>query len=153
MLALWQCRLWFFFTISGIVVHNYVDHLVQNYFPSKTPLLLLNPTASIEAFIASFFATIAYFFAVSKWVTKMDWFMATPTTLSFIPFDDSSYKIASGDLFTEQTYNVSIESLFNLTFVAKPVQIHMCVIALFIATIAPFAGFFVSGLKRALRAE
>ena len=78
----------------------------------------------------------------------MDWFLASPTAVSFAFFDTDSYKVASGALFTEQTYK-----LLDFTFVAKPAQIHLFVIALFIALIAPFAGFFVAGLKRALRAE
>ena len=86
-------------------------------------------------------------------MSKHDWFLATPNKVSLTPFDDSAYSFASGKLFEEKTYNVNIEGLVNISFESKPVLIHLLLISFFVATIAPFAGFFVAGLKRALRAE
>ena len=43
--------------------------------------------------------------------------------------------------------------LGSVEFTASQVQIHLFIITLFIAFIAPFAGFFIAGLKRALRAR
>ena len=45
------------------------------------------------------------------------------------------------------------EGIGSFEFTASQVQIHLFIITLFIALIAPFGGFFVAGLKRALRAN
>lgn len=55
-------------------------------------------------------------------------------------------------------FNVS-EKVLNfgvigpITFTASQIQIHLLIMTVFIAFIAPFGGFFVAGLKRALRAN
>lgn len=64
LLSLWMCRMWFFYSICCITAHNVVDYLVSEYFPMKTPMLMLKPQATIEGFIAGVIACFI-FFAIS----------------------------------------------------------------------------------------
>lgn len=78
--------------------------------------------------------------------TTNAWFQAEPTKISFVPFDESSYRTSTGPLFQRATYTIS-----GIDIQACPAQLHLLVITCFVAFVAPFGGFFVSGLKRALR--
>ena len=62
--ALWRNRLWFFFAVTCISVHNGVDYVFCRYFPRRSPVLLLKPEATIEGFAAGSVACFAYFFIV-----------------------------------------------------------------------------------------
>ena len=67
-----------------------------------------------------------------------------------MPFDHSSYEIDNSALFQERDYDYTIFNT-DLRFHTSPAIIHMFVFTVFIAFFAPFGGFFVSGLKQALK--
>ena len=64
-LALWKCRMWFFFAVCCITVHNAVDYLTCHYFPTKTQMLMLKPEATLEGFVAGAIACFLFFTIVS----------------------------------------------------------------------------------------
>jgi hypothetical protein len=88
-----------------------------------------------------------------KFFVNTEWVRAEPTSLSLIPFDDSTYTTASGSLFVERDFQLELGPLGGVDIKASNIQIHLFVITLFVALISPFGGFFVSGLKRSLRAR
>ena len=69
--------------------------------------------------------------------------------ISLIPFDASSMRLAQGPLYekAEQTLWFAKGNPFN----ASEFELHLLVITVFIAFVAPFGGFMFSGLKRAMR--
>ena len=74
--------------------------------------------------------------------------------MTLIPFNRDATMTANGPMFqvTQKTMNFG-ESIGSFEFTASQVQIHLLIMTVFIAIIAPFGGFFVAGLKRALRAN
>ena len=100
-------------------------------------------------FITGLLSTGLLFALCAPAITELNWMRAQPTSLSFIPFDATTVKVVPSIIFDEvQTFNI-----LNFSFKATLAQIHLAVITLFCATVAPFGGFFAFGLKRALRAE
>ena len=80
--------------------------------------------------------------------------MQVPTKLSLIPFDNTASTLAQGSLYEKTIQRIDFPILFGfepVLFVASEFQIHLFVITIFIAFVAPFGGFLFSGLKRALR--
>ena len=65
MIALWGNRLWFFYAITCITIHNAVDYIFCRYFPLKSSMLLLKLEATIEGFLAGSVSCFIYFFIVS----------------------------------------------------------------------------------------
>jgi hypothetical protein len=80
--------------------------------------------------------------------------MQVPTKLSLIPFDTTASVLATGPLYEKTLQQINLPDAFGLEpilFVASEFQMHLFVITIFIAFVAPFGGFLFSGLKRALR--
>ena len=65
LLGLWKCRIWFFYTICCVVVHNAVDYLVCHFLPLRTPMLMLKPEATFEGFTAGAISCFLFFTLVS----------------------------------------------------------------------------------------
>ena len=82
------------------------------------------------------------------------WFLARPTRLTLVPLDASAVSFdASGELFEDSLKEWNLGPLGEFKFVTCPAMMHLFVITCFIAFVAPFGSFFVTGLKRALKAE
>ena len=87
LLSLWKCRMWFFYTVMCISIHNAIDHLVSQNFPWKTPMLYLKPEATLQGFIGGAMGCFAFFtLTVTKFV-DIEWFMQVPMKISLVPFD------------------------------------------------------------------
>ena len=69
--------------------------------------------------------------------------------MSFLPFDNSKVKLAQGEQFDV----MQSHKIFGHEFRSTDVQLHLFFITLFCTTIAPFGGFLVFGLKRALKKQ
>lgn len=155
--ALWSNRLWFFFAVTSIVLHNVVDYIFSRFFPLKTPILLLKPKATLEGFLAGSFACFAYLYMTYAHILETDWIRQTPVSISLEPFNRSESVIASGPLWENNMRQINYIDFSGKvgTFETStsPVEVHLFIMTLFIAFIAPFGGFFVAGLKRALRTE
>ena len=65
-IVLWRNRLWFFYALTCVSVHNAVDYFFCHFFPRKTPIMMLKPEASMEGFAAGSIACFVYFFVVSS---------------------------------------------------------------------------------------
>ena len=65
LLALWRCRMWFVYAVSCITVHNAFDHLICEFFPTKTKMFFLKPKATLEGFIAGVISCFVFFAIVS----------------------------------------------------------------------------------------
>jgi CDP-diglyceride synthetase len=66
LMGMWSCRMWFFFPATAMCVHNFADYLICKYFPWRTKMTLLKPSATWQGFIGSVLATFAYFWTVSS---------------------------------------------------------------------------------------
>jgi phosphatidate cytidylyltransferase len=72
------------------------------------------------------------------------------TQLEFSPFEQIDCKIP--EVFLVKAYEIPFGSFMGYkTFETTPAQLHALVIAAFASLIAPFGGFFASGVKRAFR--
>lgn len=78
--------------------------------------------------------------------------MVCPQThLEFAPFEQIECSIP--EVFQTKSYDLPLVGSFMgyTSFFSSPAQLHSLVIAAFASLIAPFGGFFASGLKRAFR--
>ena len=65
LLSLWRCRMWFFYAVLCITVHNAFDFIVCRYFPIKTRMLMLKPEATFEGYAAGVLGCFLLFTVVS----------------------------------------------------------------------------------------
>ena len=83
-------------------------------------------------------------YQISGYISQFHQITCSPQSLTLVPFEKLECEIPS-------MYNVQEYELFSMKINLAPAQIHAAVIALFAALVAPFGGFFASGLKRGLK--
>mmetsp|Transcript_42220 Transcript_42220/g.55622 ORF Transcript_42220/g.55622 Transcript_42220/m.55622 type:complete len:238 (-) Transcript_42220:517-1230(-) len=94
LLALWKCRIWFFYTVSCVTVHNAIDYLTCHFFPLRTPMLMLKPEATFEGFTAGAISCFLFFSIVVTYLIDLPWFMQVANRITFLPFDNTSHSLA-----------------------------------------------------------
>lgn len=160
-----QGMIWFVLPVTLINVNDIFAYLSGVLF-GRTQLIELSPKKTVEGFVGAALATIITGFILAGSLRHYQ-FMVCPT-LSYANGIIGSQPISScqpNAIFQPQPYSIPstissmLQSLFNLDstnnnsqfVMVAPIQIHAMVLSLFSSVIAPFGGFFASGLKRSLK--
>ncbi|THU62755.1 hypothetical protein C4D60_Mb01t08470 [Musa balbisiana] len=149
---------WFLLPASLIVVNDVAAYFFGFFF-GRTPLIKLSPKKTWEGFIGASFATILSAFMLAnilgsfQWLTcprkdlSTGWLHCDPGPL----FKPKSYPLP-GWLTTDNACSSFHFFQFSWKeFSVMPVQWHALALGLFASIIAPFGGFFASGLKRSFK--
>jgi len=149
---------WFLFPCLLIICNDIMAYFCGLAFGRKfinRPLTKLSPNKTWEGFIGSLICTLIFAFLFSRFLAQYEWFIcpeeATPgsfglplhckPTSIFIPRDyELWYPLASA---------LKYLGFHKLSINLVPIQLHGLILALFASLIAPFGGFFASGIKRA----
>eukprot|EP01132_Coremiostelium_polycephalum_P008398 gene8398-10314_t len=146
---IFQGFIWFILP-TGLVMLNDTFAYVFGFFFGKTRLIEVSPRKTWEGFIGGMFSTIIGSYFLSTQLSKFHWmicpkvdFLLHPTTC--IPaeiFTKTSTPIGKLILPYFEYFGIT-----SLPF--PPIVLHAFVLALFASLVAPYGGFFASGLKRA----
>uniref|UniRef100_A0A7S1XJJ7 Phosphatidate cytidylyltransferase n=1 Tax=Erythrolobus australicus TaxID=1077150 RepID=A0A7S1XJJ7_9RHOD len=152
---------WFLLPATLVIINDSFAYLVGRRF-GKTPLVALSPNKTVEGFLGGAFATLVVASAAAFLLSRP----SLPLPMLYCPkrsFSDCAallcrVQCARPPLFTparlsippghELVQRVS-DTLSLPTLKLAPIQLHALALALFASVIAPFGGFFASGLKRA----
>ena len=139
---------WFIFP-ALCVVCNDIFAYIFGFFMGKTPLIKLSPKKTWEGFIGGAMSTLVWAFVTSWYLTQFPALVCPQTRMTYDPFVFPSCQ--EGSVFTPKQYNLPFPIMGNEFIMIAPVQWHAIILALFSSLIAPFGGFFASGLKRAFK--
>lgn len=148
-----QGLIWFVIPVTLINVNDIFAYLSGVLF-GKHPLIELSPKKTVEGFIGAAIWTIIFGFLLAGSLRHYD-FMVCPK----LSYSTGPLTCVHDPIFELQEYSLPL-MLTNLlssfgfdykTVMIAPVQFHVMVFAIFASIIAPFGGFFASGLKRALK--
>ncbi|XP_064998969.1 phosphatidate cytidylyltransferase 1-like [Musa acuminata AAA Group] len=135
---------WFLLPASLIVVNDVAAYFFGFFF-GRTPLIKLSPKKTWEGFIGASFATILSAFMLANILGSFQWLTCPRKDLS-----TGWLHCDPGPLFKPKSY--PLPGWFSWKeFSVMPVQWHALALGLFASIIAPFGGFFASGLKRAFK--
>jgi len=154
---------WFLLPCSIIVCNDICAYFSGFFFGKKfinKPFLSISPNKTWEGFIGATFWTLLFAFFFADYIAQKEWFICPRAgsdyfnALSCTPdpvFLPANYYFA--DYIPEEIYSLLTSKLhWDLTYVTlRPLQLHALVLALFGSLIAPFGGFFASGIKRAYK--
>ncbi|KAJ2599432.1 phosphatidate cytidylyltransferase [Coemansia sp. RSA 1722] len=145
---------WFFLPIALVIVNDIFAY-VFGFFFGRHRLIELSPKKTWEGYIGGGLTTMAFGFLLTALLS--DWnFMVCPPNLKTTAF--SNVKCDVNPVFVPRAYELPqvlttlISTLFGryvTSVTIRPVQFHSLVISAFASLIAPFGGFFASGVKRA----
>jgi len=146
--------IWLLLPCSLIICNDITAYFCGFFFGRKfidKPLTRLSPNKTWEGFIGALICTIIFGFLFSWILAQIPLFVCpyTPPESLWPPFErifEHTPPCALDPNFVATTYT-NIPILGSITVL--PVQLHAIVFALFASLIAPFGGFFASGVKRA----
>jgi len=146
---------WLLLPSSCIICNDIMAYFCGFFLGRKfvdRPLTRLSPSKTWEGFIGALICTVIFAFFFSGFLTQWNWIVCPYT-----PPENTS--LASfGKHFVTPTPSCDLDPVFKAipftfpvigTVTLRPIQLHAVVFALFASLIAPFGGFFASGIKRA----
>ena len=145
-----QGIIWFFLPATLVIVNDIFAYLCGITF-GRTQLIEISPKKTVEGFVGAWICTGIAGVIASHILSKSDYMICPAENLS-----THLYNFPHCDLnpiYIPQVYQlpaniVELTGYELITF--KPFYFHAAILATFASLIAPFGGFFASGLKRAV---
>ncbi|KAH8681698.1 cytidylyltransferase [Xylariales sp. PMI_506] len=146
--------IWFFLPASLVITNDIWAYICGITF-GRTQLIKLSPKKTVEGFIGAWVMTVIFSVLFTNLLMRSKYFTC--------PVNDLGANIITGlecvpnPVFQPHTYKlpellflpVQYQHSFSIT--TEPMQFHAMVFATFASLIAPFGGFFASGLKRTFK--
>lgn len=144
--------IWFFLP-AALVITNDIFAYVCGITFGRTQLIKLSPKKTVEGFIGAWIMTIAFGVVLTSVMMRSKYLICPVNDLGATIF--TGLDCEPNAVFFPQTYTMP-QFFFlppNTTFsvTIAPIQIHIFFWATFASLIAPFGGFFASGLKRTFK--
>jgi phosphatidate cytidylyltransferase len=143
--------IWFFLPVALVITNDIFAYLCGITF-GRTPLIKISPKKTWEGFLGAWFFTVLFGIGFTHIMSQYKYWIC--------PVNDLGANIWTGlectpnPVFTPQTYSVPFIPpglLVPNTYTIKPIQFHVLLLSTFASLIAPFGGFFASGLKRTFK--
>ncbi|KAK7744316.1 phosphatidate cytidylyltransferase [Diatrype stigma] len=147
--------IWFFLPASFVITNDIFAYICGITF-GRTQLIKLSPKKTVEGFVGAWFCTVAWAFLMTNILMRYKYFIC--------PVNDLGANIFTGlecdpnPVFKPHTYTIPLATLSgglvplqDFRFTTEPMQFHSMILASFASLIAPFGGFFASGLKRTFK--
>ena len=144
--------IWFFLPTSLVITNDIFAYICGITF-GRTQLIKLSPKKTVEGFVGAWVMTVIFGIFLTHIMMQSKYFICPVNDLGANIFTGLNCEI--NPVFIPQTY--STPPLFFLppgttfSITMAPIQIHIFFWATFASLIAPFGGFFASGLKRTFK--
>ncbi|KAF2837320.1 phosphatidate cytidylyltransferase [Patellaria atrata CBS 101060] len=146
---IFEGMIWFFLPVSLVITNDIFAYLCGITF-GRTQLIKLSPKKTVEGFVGAWIFTIVFGIILTNIMMRYSYFIC--------PVNDLGSNFWTGlQCKPNPVFNPVKHSLpFTLpawthiptTYTFAPLQLHVLVLATFASLVAPFGGFFASGLKR-----
>ncbi|KAF2713209.1 phosphatidate cytidylyltransferase 1 [Pleomassaria siparia CBS 279.74] len=149
---IFEGMIWFFLPVAMVITNDIWAYLCGITF-GRTPLIKISPKKTWEGFLGAWFFTVIFGLLYTNVMARYKYFIC--------PVNDLGANLWSGleckpnPVFTPHDYSLPfpVPSFLPIptTFNIRPVQFHVLNLATLASLIAPFGGFFASGLKRTFK--
>ncbi|KAK5138574.1 hypothetical protein LTR08_000162 [Meristemomyces frigidus] len=146
---IFEGMIWFFLPVMLVITNDIFAYICGITF-GRTQLIKLSPKKTVEGFVGAWICTIAIGFLLTNILMRSKYFIC--------PVNDLGANILTGlqcepnPVFLPHTYTLPfIPATYTLLphkISVCPMQFHILIMSTFASLIAPFGGFFASGLKR-----
>ncbi|KAL7271337.1 phosphatidate cytidylyltransferase [Rhizina undulata] len=142
--------IWFFLPVSLVVTNDIFAYICGITF-GKTQLIKISPKKTVEGFVGAWVCTVIFGMFMTNFLMRYKYFIC--------PVKDLGANVWTGlecnpnPVFLKQQYTLPffVWPVLGETINIEPMQFHILVMATFASLIAPFGGFFASGLKRTFK--
>ncbi|KKY21455.1 putative phosphatidate cytidylyltransferase [Phaeomoniella chlamydospora] len=140
--------IWFFLPASLVITNDIFAYVCGITF-GRTQLIKLSPKKTVEGFVGAWICTIIFGFFMTNLLMRYKYFICPVNDLGANVF--TSLECTPNPVFIALPYHLPAWIHIDHTFMIAPMQFHILVFATFASLIAPFGGFFASGLKRTFK--
>ncbi|CAG8044393.1 unnamed protein product [Penicillium salamii] len=144
---IFEGMIWFFLP-AALVITNDIFAYVCGITFGRTQLIQLSPKKTVEGFVGAWVCTVGFGYFMTKFLMQYKYFICPVNDLGANAL--TGLECVPNAVFTSQPYSLELFGL-DKTFYMEPIQFHILAFATFASLIAPFGGFFASGLKRTFK--
>ena len=137
--------IWFFLPAALVITNDIFAYICGITF-GRTPLIAISPKKTMEGFIGAWICTIVFGFLLTNVLMNSKYFICPVNDLGANLW--TGLECAPNPVFKTTPYQLPEWTHISRTIWVEPIQFHVFVLASFASLIAPFGGFFASGLKR-----
>jgi phosphatidate cytidylyltransferase len=140
--------IWFFLPASLVITNDIFAYICGITF-GRTQLIQLSPKKTVEGFLGAWVCTIGFGYFMTNILMRYKYFICPVNDLGSNAL--TGLQCEPNPVFVPQAFEIPDWTGFGQTFYLAPMQIHILFFATFASLIAPFGGFFASGLKRTFK--
>ncbi|CAN8101827.1 unnamed protein product [Discula destructiva] len=144
--------IWFFLPAALVITNDIWAYICGITF-GRTQLIKLSPKKTVEGFVGAWVMTVLFGYVLTNLMLRSGYFICPVTDFGANVF--TGLQCDPNPVFLPYTYEfpqfVFLPANATFSFTMAPVQIHTMIFATFASLIAPFGGFFASGLKRTFK--
>lgn len=145
--------MFWFIVPAGLVIINDIFAYLCGITFGKTQLISISPKKTVEGFVGAWICTTFSSILFTFIFSNMNYFIC-PVSDDIHTSFFSQIECDPNPVFVPQIYGLPsflVDILHKEFIQVKPIYFHTMVISMFASLIAPFGGFFASGLKRAFK--
>lgn len=146
---IFEGMIWFFLPVSLVIINDIFAYICGITF-GRTQLIKLSPKKTVEGFLGAWLCTILIGYFFTNLLMRSKYFICPVNDLGANIFTGLECEV--NPVFIPHTYRLQhyLPHYFptELTITVSPMQFHILAMSTFASLIAPFGGFFASGLKR-----
>ena len=149
---IFEGMIWFFLPAALVITNDIFAYICGITF-GRTQLIKLSPKKTVEGFVGAWVMTVLFGIFLTSILIRSKYFICPVTDLGANIF--TGLECDPNPVFIPQTYTtpelffLPPNTIFSITM--APMQLHTFFWATFASLIAPFGGFFASGLKRTFK--
>ncbi|KAG4303993.1 hypothetical protein PORY_002646 [Pneumocystis oryctolagi] len=144
---------WFLLPTSLVICNDIFSYLCGKLF-GKTQLIKLSPKKTVEGFIGGWICTVILGLTMGNIILHWNYMICPLRDLgatALIGLECVPNPTFMLQQFSVPKFLVSYLGFPYHTITIRPIEFHLMVFSTFASLIAPFGGFFASGLKRAFK--
>jgi phosphatidate cytidylyltransferase len=144
---------WFIVPCALVICNDIFAYLCGITF-GRTPLIRISPKKTVEGFIGALVCTIIMGVILSHVLIRYKYLICPMEDLGVTAL--SNVDCTPDPVFLPRVYHIPpfLQAVLKMETIAiAPIHIHVMFLATFASLIAPFGGFFASGLKRTFQVK
>ncbi|KAI8049666.1 phosphatidate cytidylyltransferase [Syncephalis plumigaleata] len=149
---------WFFIPVA-LVITNDIFAYICGFFWGRTPLIKLSPKKTVEGFIGGWVCTMIWGIIFTEVTRRMPYMLCPANGLTSSAWTFNAADCELNPIFEPKILNTGpwLSALLRWLFInvrevpIAPIHWHVLLLSCFASFVAPFGGFFASGLKRAVK--
>ncbi|KAJ4174566.1 phosphatidate cytidylyltransferase [Fusarium falciforme] len=144
--------IWFFLPAALVITNDIFAYICGIMF-GRTQLIKLSPKKTVEGFVGAWIMTILFGMILVNIMMRSKYFICPVNDLGANVF--TGLQCDPNPVFLLKTYELPqfffLPDNTHFSVTLAPMQLHALNLATFASLIAPFGGFFASGLKRTFK--